>query len=282
MDSNINYDEQISQSILNNMGDLSGVISRTQYQQGSPNNLNEGVNLTGVNDPSAPADIQALAQNVVNPALAGSSTGVTPGQVPAFVPQSFSGVPAQPQSQGQQPVVSDQERSRLEQLAYDASMARIEAEEEKFKAEIAGLHPEEKERRILERELGQTKEVNNWLNQRLSGVQRQMTQAEMQQQQRAKNYWVFHVAHQRGLPVENEAIRNALAGANDPQHMYRIADQLSGMINTSARATVQNQVNSGIFAAGGGTTTPASPAAVKQRSGDISGLISSRGQVAIR
>lgn len=272
MDPNINFDEQISSEITSRMGDLSGKIGSTPYQNGSPEQLPQGVNLTGVNDPSAPRDVQALAGNVVPNSGIPLNTGLTTGY-----PQA-----AQNAGYVQPTQNADAERQRLEQVAYDASMKRIDAEERAFQAEIQHLEPEERERAVLERELGQTREVNNWLNQQVSGSRQQMTQLQQRQQQQAKNYWVIHVAHQAGLPIENPAIKAALHASESPEHMRAIANELVNMVNGAARTTVQNQVNNGMFAVGGGNTAPAAPAGPKQRSGDISGLIASRGQVAIR
>lgn len=273
MDGPINFDEQISSEITSRMGDLSGKIGSTPYQQGSESQLPQGVNLTGVNDPSAPADVQALAGNVVPNSGIPLNNGVTP----VYPQAAQNGGFVQPQNQN-----ADAERQRLEQVAYEASMKRIDAEERAFQAEIAHLSDEDRERAVLERELGQTREVNNWLNQQVSGSRQQMTQLQQRQQQQAKNYWVIHVANQAGLPIENQAISAALRAAESPEHMRAIADELVNMVNGSARNTVQNQVNNGMFAAGGGNNAPAVPAGPKQRSGDISGLIASRGQVAIR
>jgi hypothetical protein len=270
-----NFDELIANALPK--GDLSGVIGNTQYQQGSPDQLPQGVNLTGVGDPNAPQDIGQYGGNVQPNQQIGVNPGVTPGQ-PAFVPQSF--VPQQPAGQ-QDTAALQAERQRLEQVAYQANLARIEAEDAKFMAEIAHLSDDDKERAVLQRELGQTREVNTWLNQRVQGMQKQQGETEQRYQQRAKNYWVLHVAAQSGLPIENPAIKNALSGANNPQEMRAIAENLVGLINRNTAQTSQQVVNSGIFAAGGGTTGPATTAMPKQRSGDIAGLISSRGQVAV-
>ena len=266
-----NFDELIESNLPK--GDLSGVIGNTQYQGGSPENLNPGVNLTGIGDPNAPADIGQYLGNVAAvPTVQQQQPGVTPG----IVPQQPVGV------QQQQAVPQTPDRvAELQNIAYQANLKRIEAEENAFQASIQHLDDDAKERAVLARELEQTREVNTWLNQRIQGVQRQVQETEQQYQQRAKNYWVMHVAHQSGLPIEEPAIRNALAGANSPDEMRAIAANLVGLINRNVQESSQQVVNSGIFAAGSGTSTPAATAQPKQRSGDIAGLIGSRGQVAV-
>jgi hypothetical protein len=253
-----------------NMGDLSGVIGQTQYQEGSQDHLPEGVNLSGVGDPNAPADIAKYGGNV----QPNQQVVQNPGVTPSFVPQ-------QPVGQQIDPAAIQAERQRLEQVAYNANLARIEAEEAQFQASIANLSDEEKEREALRRELGQTREVNTWLNQRIQGVEKQMGETTRQHQERAKGYWIMHVAQQSGLPIENPAIRSALSGANDPQEMRAIAENLVGLINRNAVQSSQNTVNSGILSAGVRTSNPAPTTSPKQRSGDIEGLIASRGPIAV-
>lgn len=267
-----NFDALIEERLPS--GDLSGVIGNAQYVQGSPDQLPQGVNLTGVNDPSAPADINQYAGNVA--AVPGGLVQ-QPGVTPGIVQQQPLGV--------QQPQAAQPDAHRvqeLERIAYEANLARINAEEQAFQASIANLDDDTKEKMVLARELEQTREVNTWLNGRLQGVQQQHQETQQQFQQRAKNYWVMHVAHQSGLPIEEPAIRNALAGANDPNEMRAIAGRLVELINQSAAQSSQQVVNSGIFATGSGTSQPAAVAQPKKRSGDIAGLIGSRGQIAVQ
>lgn len=246
------------------MGSLSSVIQRTQYQAGSPALLPEGVNLTGLGDPNTPQDIAQYAGNVANPALSQGSMGMTP-QIPVY----------------QQPVAGpDPERQRLEEIARSASLRAIEAEEQAFQARIAGMSEEERAFEQLRRENEQTRSVNNWLNNQLENQAQQTQRQAMLQQEAAKNQWVILTAHQKGLPLENPGVRAALSQAQNPAHMAAIADNLAMLARQSQQMSSQNLVNSGIFAVGGGIN-PATPQGPKQRSGDLSGLISSRGQISV-
>jgi hypothetical protein len=263
--------ENVDESILRNMGDgLSDVISGTQYQVGSPDALPEGTNLSGIGDPNAPADIGQYIGNVTQPGQVVANQGVV-SQI-------------QPTTQPAQPAVDvaaiQAERQRLEQIAYNASMQRIEAEEAAFQASIANLDEETREMRVLERELEQQREVNNWLNTQVTGLRGQMTQAQQEayqrQQEASKRQWGILMGHRYNLPYENEAVRTALLGAESPEHMEAIAQNLVQIVNQGARVTSQNRFNSGILAAGSGATAPTAPQGPKPRSGDISGLIASR------
>src|SRR5688572_28616055 len=113
------------------MGDLSAVISGTGYVAGSPDNLPEGTNLSGVGDPNAPADLSQHIGNVVEP----GQIVVQPGVVPQ---QQQTIAPVQPAMQAG----LDAERQRLERIAYENSMRAIEAEERAFQAQIANLSDE--------------------------------------------------------------------------------------------------------------------------------------------
>lgn len=253
-----NIDEAISASITSKMGDLSGVIGSTQYQAGSPDHLPEGVNLSGVGDPNAPGDIGQYLGNAANPVQTQAPQGVT-------IPGAGYQQPA--------PSQADLERQRLEQVAYQASLRAIEAEERAFQAETAGMSEEERRVAQLEREVRQSREVNNWLNTQLDGTVQQ-------QQQANKNQWAILTAHQHGLPIENPGVRAALAQAQSPQHMHAIAQSLAQIARQNQQMAVQSRVNNGIFATGGGIA-PTAPQGPKPRSGDLEGLISSRGQIAV-
>jgi hypothetical protein len=239
--------ENIDDQIIQRMGDLSGVISGTQYQAGSPNALPEGVNLSGVGDPRMPV---GAAQYLGNDAVS-ALPGMTPGQ-PAGV--------------GMDPA----EVSRLQQIAYEASLARIDAEEEAFQAQIAYLHPDEQERLTLARELEQTREVNSWLNDKLEGHQQLSAN---QQLQVNKNQWAFVAASRHGLSLSNPAVRTAIYAARNPQEMMQAAQ---GLVQLSGRVAQPN----GMLAPGG-RPGPSSPQGPKPRSGDIAGLIASRGPITV-
>jgi hypothetical protein len=267
--------ENVDDSILNNMGDLSGMISGQQYQVGSPDQLPEGTNLSGVGDPNVPADIAPLLRDAAQPGQVVVQPGVVPQQ-----PISHQPVPQmQPQA------VDDTLRRQLEQQAYNASVRAIEAEEQAFEARIANLSEEEQTLERVKREAAQAKEVNTWLNQKVNGLQRQMTAQEQaayqRQQESSKNQWGFLTAHQHGLPYENPTIRAALMGAENPEHMKQIAAGLVQLMNQSVQQTSQRQLTNGTLAAGGGAMGPSTPQGPRQRSGDIAGLIASRNPTAV-
>jgi hypothetical protein len=262
--------ENVDESILNRMGDLSDMIGQTGYVAGSPEQLPEGTNLSGVGDPNAPSDLGNYVGNVAQPGQVIHPAGVVPAQ--QMNPQ-----PVQP---AVDVAAMQAERQRLEQVAYNASMARIQAEEARFQAEIANYSDEEKERATLARELEQTREVNGWLNTQVNQAKGQLTAAQQRQQQvqqeSAKKQWAILYAHRYGLPIENQAVRAALHAAEDPQQMDGISQQLVGIMNQRTQVASQNQINSGILAAGSGGTTPPTRQGPKRGSGDISGLIASR------
>jgi hypothetical protein len=246
--------ENIDETILQNMGDLSSVIGRSPYVTGSPDQLPEGVNLSGVGDPNMPRDAAQYLGNVADPGMSGMTPQVGPG-----------------------PGMDPGERQRLEQVAYDASMARIDAEEQAFQVAISGYSDEDKERFTLARELEQTREVNEWLNAKLQGN-------EQQQQQQAsegnKRKWLMVVATQTGLPLANQAVTTALLKAQNVQEMYTIANGLTQLVGGGQAQSAQRNMNSGILAAGG-RPMPSSPQGPKRSSGDIAGLIGSRGAVSV-
>ena len=236
-------------------GNLSEVIASTNYQPAS-----EGIVL-----PAEPG------RHIVDGRLTDAAPQVA-GQQPL-------GVTTQPQLP-QQPVVDptqspqyQQAQQQLEAQMRAAALARIEAEEARFEADIAHLSEEEQDRKRLERQVEQTQQVNAWLNQ-----QRQTERMTLEQRQQdiAKRQWGFLYARQAGLPFENPAIRSAILAANDRTEMQQIVQGLVNYVNSLQGQQAQQQLTNGVFAAGASNET-APPAGPKQRSGDIEGLIAARG-----
>lgn len=252
---------------------LRPVLQNTPYQAGSTTQLNEGVNLLGLGqDPSAPPGVQQVHQQYVmqqnpqaNPLgqqIISAPSGGMPGQT--------AGQPQIPYA-GNQPQFTQADIDRYRALALSAAQSRIDAEERAFQAEIATLPDDDKERRVLERELEQAHQVNGWLNQN----QQSIGQA---QQQQAKNMWGFVIATQSGLPYNNPAIKTAMLAANDENEMRNIAQGLVNLITGSQSQQATQQLQSGVFAAGGATGGGGMNQSLQQYegSGDLSGLLSSR------
>ncbi len=246
--------QNVDEAILNNMGSLSQVIGNAKYQSGSPDQLPEGVNLSGVGDPNAPQDIAPYLGNVAESGV----SGVTPQQAPGAGPD-----PA--------------EYQRLQQIAYDASLARIEAEEQAFESSIQHLSEYEQQAYRLQRENEQTREVNEWLNQKL---QQQEQSVQNQQQQQNKQKWMMLAATQAGLPLSNPGVVTALSKAQNVNELYSIANGLVQLVGQGQSTAAVNTLNNGILSPGG-RPAPSAPAGPKRGSGDISGLISSRGSVSV-
>lgn len=253
---------------------LQSVLQATPYQQGSVNQLNEGVNLLGLgDDPSAPnAGIQNVHQQYVmqqNPQgqvmVSGPPTGGMPGQ----------GTSATTYGGNQQ-----QDVERFRQIALQATQQRIQADEARFQTEIQHLPDHERERRVLERELEQAQSVNGWLNSTLEQGQ----QAQYQQQQAtAKNMWGFIYANQHGLPYQNPAIKSALMAAESQEHMQQIAQGLVQLVTGGQSQQAVQQLQSGVFAAGGVSPSGGGSQSLRQfeGSGNLKGLISSRGYTGV-
>lgn len=252
---------------------LRPVLQNTPYQAGSTTQLNEGVNLLGLGqDPSAPPGVQQVHQQYVmqqNPQAnpLGQQIISAPG---GGMPGQAAGQPQIPYA-GNQPQFTQADIDRYRGLALSAAQSRIDADERAFQAEIVSLSDEEKERKVLERELEQAHQVNGWLNQNLQG------HSQVQQQQ-AKNMWGFVIATQSGLPYNNPAIKTAMLAANDENEMRNIAQGLVNLITGSQSQQATQQLQSGVFAAGGATGGGGMNQNLQQYegSGDLSGLLSSR------
>lgn len=228
---------------------LQQVLQSVPYQTGSVTQLNEGVNLLGLGqDPSAPQGMQQAHQQYVmaqnpqaNPLVQqlAAPGGGFPGQTAGQPEIPFMGNQAQ---------FSQADVERLRQIALQATQARVAADEAAFQAEIANLPEEERVLREAVRERDQAMQVNGWLNGRIQSIE----QAQYQQQQQAsKNAWGFIIATRSGLPYSNPAIKSALMAANSEAEMMQIAQGMVGLITGNQQQQVQQQLNSGVFAAGG-------------------------------
>lgn len=251
------FDENVDESVLQNLGDLSGLIRNTGYVQASAEAVNEGVNLTHAGEPGAQ---QLVGQ---------------PGNVPVM-----GNVQAQPGvTSGPGPSVDPNEAQRLREIAFTAARDKIEAQEALFEAEIAQRSEGEKEFLRMERRLDQTERVNNWLNDRLQGTQ-QMT--EVQRQEIFKRQKAFVVSMQYGLPPNNETIRATLLTARNPQEMDARARELVQIIGQGQNNQARQQLNNGVFAAGGSRAGATGPNLQRfERSGDLTGLIENRGYTTV-
>lgn len=263
-----NVDAQIL-STMNGDG-LQGLIENTGYQGvSSTQQLPEGVNLSFAGEQTPIGQIPGQPGNTIQPGAVQQQQVVTQ---PAVTPQ----IPVQ-----QPDNRANAEVQRLQRVAFEAAQARIDAEERAFAAEIRDLPEHEQLLAIAERERDQTKAVNGWLNQqRQAERQRQMTQAqqlEAQQQDSAKRQWGFIYATQAGLPFNNEAIRSAILAARDQAHMQQIVQELAGIVSGSRGNQAQQQLQQGVFAAGGNNGAAATGPRPVPRSGDLDTLIASRG-----
>lgn len=251
----VNVDDMVSKM---GDGDLSNLIQQTPYGGGSESQLNEGASLAIANDPG-PGGIAIQGGNVLQPGQVQQAPGVAPSQ---------------PVQQGPDPSAAMRaEMQRLQQVAFESARAKIDADERAFRAEIADLPEHEQRIALAERQLEQTTQVNQWLNQeRLTARQ----QAERQQEDLARRQYGFMVAHEAGLPFTNEAVRTALLAARDKNHMRQIAQELVGAMNGGHAQQVRQQANQGVFAAGGNNGAVAPAQGPKQYSGDLDGLVAAR------
>jgi hypothetical protein len=256
----MNLEINVDESILSNMGEgnLSGLLNNTPYQQASQDAVNPGVNLDNAGEPGAgqggyqPGNVAAPANVVAQP-------GVTTGPGPQ-VPQA--------------------EIDKLRQIAFEASTAKIEAEEARFEAELAaeGYSDGEKEYLRTKRRLEQTEAVNGWLNNK---VQAQEMGQKQQANLIAKNQRAYLTAREFGLPLNN-VVRDALMAANDPQHMRTLAQGIAQLAGGAQAAQARNQLNGGVFAAGGTGAGSAGPNMRQhERSGDLTPLIENRGYTTV-
>jgi len=251
----VNIDDMVTK-----MGDgnLSALIQQTPYANGSEAQLNEGAALAMANDPG-PGGIALQAGNVYQPGQVQQAPGVAPSQPVQQAPDQSAAMRA--------------EMQRLQQVAFESARAKIEAEERAFQAEIADLPEHEQRIALAERQLEQTTQVNQWLNQeRLS----QRQQAQAQQEDLARRQFGFIVAHEAGLPFNNEAVRTALLSARNGDHMRQIARELVTAMNGGHVQQVRQQANQGVFAAGGNNGASAPAQGPKQYSGDLDGLVAAR------
>jgi hypothetical protein len=261
----------VDAGILANINDsgLQGLIENTGYQNvSSSQQLPEGVNLSFAGEQTPVGVIPGQPGNTGQPGMVQQQPALTQ---PVTAPRIVETRPDPRQAA---------EVQRLQQVAFEAAQARIDAEERAFAAEIRDLPDHEQQLAITERELNQTKQVNQWLNQkRQQERQAQMTQAqqlEAQQQDAAKRQWGFIYATQAGLPFNNEAIRSAILAARDQAHMQTIVRDLAGIVSGSRGQQAQQQLQGGVFAAGGNNGAAATGPRPVPRSGDLDTLIQSR------
>lgn len=257
----MNLEINVDESILSNMGEgnLSGLLQATPYQQASPDVVNPGVNLDNAGEPGAGQMAGAQPGNVAVPANVVAQPGVTTGPGPQ-VPQA--------------------EIERLKQIAFEASTAKIEAEEAKFEAELAaeGYTEGEKEYLRTKRRLEQTEAVNGWLNNK---VQAQEMSQKQQANLIAKNQRAYLTAREFGLPLNN-VVRDALMAAQNPQHMRQLAQGIAQLAGGAQAAQAHNQLNGGVFAAGGTSAGGVGPNLKQhERSGDLTALIENRGYTTV-
>lgn len=255
MDEYSNVDE----SILRNLGadSLVGLIADRPYMIASQDAVNPGVNLETAGEPGN-VGVPSQPNYAATPGVQQIPPGVTPSMAPAVDPG---------------------EVERLRQIAFDSATARISAEEQAFEASIANLDEGEQEFARLERRLDQTERVNEWLNNRVQTVE-QTTEA--QKRDLAKRQRAFLIANQAGLPFNNETVRATLLSAQNPQHMQQLANGLAEFIGQQRANQARQQVNGGVFAAGGSSAGTAGPNLKQfERSGDLTGLIDSRGYTTV-
>lgn len=251
--------DNIDESVLSNLGsdNLVGLISQTPYQPASPEVLNPGVNLNFTGEPGQVAGA-GQPGNVVQPGQVSGVPGVTPSP---------------------QPQVDPGEYERLRKIAFDASSARIEAEERAFEAQIQNLSQGEREMAILERQVEQTTKVNQWLNNR---VQTQEMTQHQRNQEMAKRQRAILTAQQLGLPYDNEAVRATLLSARNPEEMLARGQGIANLIGQNQATQARQQLTGGVFAAGGASAGSSGPNLRNfERSGDLTGLIENRGYTTV-
>lgn len=235
---------------------LQEAIGSRQYVNGSSDQLNPGVNLSGLGDPNVPASVAPY----LNTAAPGQ-TGVTNPSATVQVPRS--------EFENLRNVALN-----AQQAALDNANARIEAEEAAFQARIAYLPEHEKKVAVLERELGQFSQVNGYLNEQLGTV-------EQRRQESAKAQWAFLMERNTGLPVNDPQVRGLLMSAQNPQDMAAKARGIAQLIVNNRQANNVQQLHNGTFAAGGVNGASAAANGPKRHSGDLDGLINSRGYTAV-
>lgn len=258
--------------ILDKMGDgLQNLISNAVYQPASSEQV-QGVNLNFQGEPGAIQGGQvanASGQQVIQP-----QPSVTPSY-PANQPD-----PVAIQQQAAQAI------QHFQELAFQATAERIQAEEERFEAQIAGLDDDAKEVERVKRERDQLRQLNDYQTRRGQQQEQRFTAAQQQDWQRrqelAKSQTGVMVATQNGLPYDQEWVRTALMAAQDRDHMSRIAQGISQALQNNHAANVQNQINRGVFSAGGNTGSPALGPQPREGHDSIGDLISSRGYVTVQ
>jgi hypothetical protein len=238
--------DNVDSAILSNMGNgLSTLIEQTPATAVTSEGLNPGIQLDFVGP--------ELAGQVVPQ---GGNVAATPA-VGLVTPQGGG--------QGMDPA----EVQRLRDIAYQATQERIELDEQLFEAQLEAQGYTELEKQLLrtDRELKQTQQVNNWLNNQVQTV-------EQQREMNAKNQFGFLTAQQAGLPYDNPAVKAALMNAKNPQEMRQIATGLVNAFNQNQAQHVRGQANTGIFQTGSQANgTAVGP---KPRSGDLAGYIAAR------
>jgi len=265
--------EIVSPDVLNNMGDLSGLLAERGYTTATVAMDGETVvrNPYGT-ESSFPAD---GTQYVTH--------GAQPEQQPGVVPPPQA--PAQPVQQPQQPQVSLQQyqaamsyAARMQQAAQEAARLKLEAEDEAWLAGIAHLPQLEQDREILIRHNQRLQEANNHL---YETDQQRREREEEEEQLEAKEIVAWTLATQHGLPWGNEGVRTALMSAPDRQTMDAMINGLRALTPAQqaqvAAPQTRAQVAGQQFVAapargGGGRQAPA----VRPGSGDIAGLLKSR------
>ena len=171
-----------------------------------------------------------------------------------------------------------QQRMQLQETIRAAALRNLQAEDQALARELQGMDPEDPARQARElahrlKRQDMLLQIQGQREQRATQVlQTMQQQAEAQRQGVAKSQVALILAQNHGIPMEQARV---LMTAPNPEAMEAMA-QAMGTVFIQAARSQSPQVHPNARQSGG-LNAPSAPANnVKERSGDISGLIQSR------
>jgi hypothetical protein len=281
----------VSDDILNNMGSLEGLLSERGYTTATVPMQGETI----VRNEFGPGAAPVPAEGFYAP------PGVVPQGAPGVVPgASYQPQPApavQPYLLQQQPVVRQQPaQNQISREQYDAALAyagrmqqaaeektreKLEAEDKAFMLDLDQRFGDDqvaKDREVLIRYTQQLQSANESM---YETMQERAERQEAQEQLTSKYEVAEILATGAGIPWELPGIQQALMNAPTMESMESIVAGLSAMTprqqqSLPAQPTPAQLAGQIVAAPGRGSSGRAAPA-VKPGSGDILGLLKTRG-----
>lgn len=282
----------VSDDILNNMGSLEGLLSERGYTTATVPMQGETIvrNEFGPGAAPVPAEGFYAPPGVVPHGAPGVVPGASPQPQPVPAPQPYL-LQQQPVVRQQQPAQNTISREqydaamayagRMQQAAEEKTREKIEAEDKAFMLDLDhrfGDDQTAKDREVLIRYTQQLQSANESM---YETMQERSERQEAQEQLKSKYEVAEILASEAGIPWELPGIQQALMNAPTMASMESIVGGLRAMTprqqqTLPAQPTPAQLAGQIVAAPGRGSSGRAAPA-VKPGSGDILGLLKTRG-----